>query len=173
MEKIERVDWIKDLVTTEQKIEETGIVELGSSVDTQRILVHESLQFLLNLKAEFYEAANIFNELKTSPLGKVKIYGIAQTHADFMLFRNGYKMLFTIKGPGVLSIRMNFIGNNFMPTQGADLQQASKNVIEESLIEAKLGPFNEVLWTFKGQAFKTAFLVRHYLTLFIKESGTQ
>ena len=169
---MEKIDWINELIKTEQRAEETGQVDLGSQ-DTQRILVHQTLQFLLQLKTEFFDAANLFNELKTTPLGRVKIYGVAQTHADFMLFRNGYKMLFTIKAPGAISIRMNFIGTNYIPTPGVtDIQQVSSNILDENLIEAKMGAFGEVLWTFHGQPFKTEYLIRHYLSLFIKESGT-
>lgn len=171
VEKIEKVDWIKAIINAEQKVEDTGIIDLSPHDDQQRILAHETLQFLLNLKIEFYDAANIYNELKTSPLGRVKVYGVAHTHADFMLFRNGYKMLFTIKAPGIVSIRMNFIGANVVPSPGPmETHHATTNVMEESQLEAQLGPFNEVIWTYKGRPFQSHHLVRYYLSLFLKES---
>ena len=43
--------------------------------------------------------------------------------------------------------------------------------MDEELFEAKWGAFEEVLWSFKGQPFKIQYLVRHYLTLFIKDSS--
>lgn len=172
MEK-EKVDWIKGLVASEQKVEDTGIIDLNPHDDQQRILASETLQFLLNLKVEFYDAANIFNELKTSPLGRVKVYGVAHTHADFMLFRNGYKMLFTIKAPGVISIRMNFVGGNLISAGPLETTTTATHVMDETLLEAQLGPFNEVSWTYKGQAFQSANLVRHYLSLFLRQSVGQ
>ena len=39
------------------------------------------------------------------------------------------------------------------------------------MFEAKWGAFEEVLWSYKGQPFKSVFLVRHYMTLFIKDSA--
>ncbi|MEK6774947.1 MAG: hypothetical protein AABY64_13480 [Bdellovibrionota bacterium] len=176
MEKIEekqfeKTNWIKELVNAEQKVEDTGMIDLNPHVDQQRVLAHETLQYLLNLKVEFYDASNIYNELKTSPLGRVKVYGVAHTHADFMLFRNGYKMLFTLKAPGLISIRMNFIGANMIPTPGTmEQNQNSTKVMEEVLLEAQLGPFNEVTWTYQSRAFNTMNLVRHYLSLFLRES---
>ena len=35
----------------------------------------------------------------------------------------------------------------------------------------QIGPFNEVVWTMKGQKINSAFLVKHYLTEFIKNSA--
>ncbi len=171
---MEKVDWIKALVSSEQKVEDTGIIDLSPHDDQQRVLAIESLQFLLNLKIEFYDAANIFNELKTSPLGRVKVYGVAHTHADFMLFRNGYKMLFTIKAPGVISIRMNFIGGNLVsPGPLENTSSSATNVMDETVLEAQLGPFNEVIWTYQGKAFQSSNLVRHYMSFFLRQSVGQ
>ncbi len=166
------LSWVEELIKAEQKTEETGIVELGPHFDQQRILIHETLEMMMQLKTAFFDATQVFNDLKTSPLGKVKLYGIAQTHADFMLFRNGYKMIFSIKAPGVISLRMNFIGANFVPTPGMDSSGSMTQVMEESLIEAIRGPFGEVAWTFQKQNFNLSYLVRHFLCFFIKESGT-
>lgn len=165
-------NWIEELVKAEQKMEETGIVDLGTQFDQQRILIHDTLDLMMKLKTAFYDASQTFNDLKTSPLGKVKLYGIAQTHADFMLFRNGYKMIFAIKNPGVISLRMNFIGANYIPNPSVDASQSMTQVMEEHLIEAVRGPFGEVAWTYQKQNFNLSYLVRHFLSFFIKESGT-
>jgi hypothetical protein len=165
------LSWVEELVTAEQKAEETGIVDLGPNFDQQRILIHETVEMMMKLKTGFFDATQVFNDLKSSPLGKVKLYGIAQTHADFMLFRNGYKMIFSIKSPGVISLRMNFIGASFIPTQGSDSTSAMTQVMDESLIEATRGPFGEVAWVYKKQGFNLSYLVRHFLCFFIKESG--
>src|SRR5262245_54239455 len=98
MEKsFDRLNWVRELVKAEEQMEETGIVDMSVGIEDQRFLVRESVQFLLLLKNEFIDATNAFNQLKTSPLGRIKVYGIAKTEADFMLFRNGFKMIFTLK----------------------------------------------------------------------------
>jgi len=161
--------WIRELVSADEQLEKSVMIDMNLGLDTQRILVNESIQFLLRLKNDFAEAAASFNELKPSVLGRIKVYGIAKTHADFMLFRNGYKMIFSIKAAGVISMRFHYVGNTAIPQP-----QAKENVtivMEEEMLEAKWGAFEEVLWSYKGQPFKSQFLVRHYMTLFIKDSA--
>lgn len=161
--------WIRELVSADEQLEKSVMIDMNLGLDTQRILVNESIQFLLRIKNEFAEAAAGFNELKPSVLGRIKVYGIAKTHADFMLFRNGYKMIFSIKSAGVISIRFHFVGNMAIPQPQA--QEQVTIVMDEELIEAKWGAFEEVLWTYKSQPFKAAYLIRHYLTIFIKDSA--
>ena len=161
--------WVRELVSADEQLEKSVMIDMNLGLDTQRILVNESIQFLLQLKADFAEACAQFNELKPSVLGRIKIYGIAKTHADFMLFRNGYKMIFSIKSAGVVSIRFHYVGNMSIPQPQAKEQVTI--VMDEELIESKWGAFEEVLWSYKGQSFQPQYLVRHYLTLFIKDSA--
>lgn len=171
---MEKISWIKELVKAEQQMEESGLVDMGFGFDPERVLVTESIQFLLNLKTEFVDASTTFNELKPSALGRIKIYGIAKTHADFMLFRNGFKMIFALKSPGQISVRFNFIGTNYIPTPGAaepHTPAANANVMDENIVEAKWAAFEELIWTFRGEPMKLEYMVRHYLTQFIRESA--
>ncbi len=169
---MEKIGWIKELVKAEQQMEESGMVDMTFGFDSERVLVEESIQFLLALKTEFVDSSVSFNELKPSALGRIKIYGIAKTHADFMLFRNGFKMIFSLKAPGQISIRFNFIGTNFIPAPGTpEAAQTTTNVMDEHIVEAKWGAFGELIWTHQGLPIKMAYMIRHYLTLFIKESS--
>ena len=162
--------WIRELVSADEQLEKSVMLDMNLGLDTQRILVNESIQFLLKLKNDFAEAAAQFNELKPSVLGRIKIYGIAKTHADFMIFRNGYKMIFSIKSAGVISVRFHFVGNMAIPQPNAAGEKVTI-VMDEELIEAKWGAFEEVLWAYKGQSFQIPYLVRHYLTVFVKDSA--
>lgn len=165
----ENKTWIRELVSADEQIEKSVMIDMNLGLDTQRILVNETIAFLLRLKTDFAEAAANFNELKPSALGRIKIYGIAKTHADFMLFRNGYKMIFSIKNAGLIGIRFHYVGNMAIPQP-----QQKENitiVMEEQLLESKWGAFEEVLWAYKGLSFKPEFLIRHYMTSFIKESS--
>ncbi len=168
----ERLNWIKDLVKSEQRMEETGVVDMSIGFDNDQILAHETLHFLQLLKNEMIESSNAFNELKSSPLGRIKIYGIAKTQADFMLFRNGYKMIFSMKSPGVISIRFNFLGpNQYMPSTATNSGQAATQLMEEHLIIAKRGPFKELQWTFLDQKVEFDAMVRYHISLFVRESA--
>lgn len=171
---MEKISWIKELVKAEQQMEESGLVDMSFGFDPERVLVTETIQFLLALKTEFVDASASFNELKPSALGRIKIYGIAKTHADFMLFRNGFKMIFSLKAPGQISVRFNFIGTNYIPTPGSPTDSApaaNANVMDENVVEARWAAFEELIWTYKGQPVKLEYMVRHYLTQFIRESS--
>lgn len=161
--------WIRELVSADEQIEKSVMIDMNLGLDTQRILVNETISYLLRLKSDFAESAANFNELKPSALGRIKVYGIAKTHADFMLFRNGYKMIFSIKNAGLISIRFHYVGAMAIP-QPTQKENVTI-VMDEQLLEAKWGPFEEVMWTYKGLNFKSEYLVRHYLTAFIKESA--
>ena len=78
-------------------------------------------------------------------------------------------MIFSIKSAGVVSIRFHYVGNMSIPQPQAKEQVTI--VMDEELIESKWGAFEEVLWSYKGQNFQPQYLVRHYLTLFIKDSA--
>jgi len=182
---MERLNWIRDLVKSEERMEETGVVDMSIGFDNDKTLALETMNFLEKLKNEMIDAANSFNELKASPLGRIKIYGIAKTQADFMLFRNGYKMIFSFRQPGTVSIRFNFLGpNQYLPSQmpniienGSGAQamspaaSASGQLMEENLVIARRGPFQELQWTFQDQKIDFTSMVKYHLTLFIRESA--
>lgn len=170
---IDRMNWLRDLVKAEDQMEESGVVDFRIGFENDQFLFNESISFLLQLKHQFAEASNYFNELKHSAVGRIKIYGIAKTHADFMLFRNGYKMIFTLPKPGVISIRFNFLGpSQFVPsTIPSPTQSGAATLMEEHLIEAHAGPFAELVWTYKGSPINADSLVKYHMSLFIRESA--
>lgn len=166
----ERISWIRELVKAEEQMEESGVVDLAAGHTAERVLVLETLNFLNQIKQECIEAASAFNELKASALGRIKIYGIAKTQADFMLFRNGYKMIFSMKQPGAIAIRFNFIGSGTMTAPMMPPTAQPTVQMEEHVIEAKVGPFGDVTWMFQNQPVQLMNVVRHHMTLFVKES---
>lgn len=159
---MEMIHWIKDLVKAEQKMEETGVIDLTAD-ETSVHVEADTIDFLEDLKTCLVEAASAFNQLKGSTLGGVKVYSIAKTRADFMLFRNGFKLIFAMKRPGEIEIYYSTIGS--LP--GSIRQQEQPR----ETIQAKWGAFGELKWTFNGQPLKIDYLVRHYMTRFIKESA--
>ncbi len=167
---MDKVSWIKDLVRAEQQMEETGIVDMSAGFDLESQLMQESTYFLNQLKMDFADSAAAFNDLKSSTIGRIKIYGIAKTHADFMLFRNGYKLIFSLKKPGVISVRFNYINNTPMSPLQNDGAGAMA-LIEEDLLESRWGAFGDLVWTFKGENIKIISVVRYYMTRFIRESA--
>jgi hypothetical protein len=167
-----KLDWVSELVKAEDQMEATGTVDLRLGFESDRYLYEETIKFLNQLKHEFIEAAGAFNQLKSSPLGRIKIYAVAQTQADFMLFRNGYKMIFAMKKPGEISVKFNFLLNALSETQVYTTQSgATKAPFDENVLTAKRGAFGELIWSFENREVRIAPAVRYYLTLFIRESA--
>ena len=168
---MDKLAWIKDLVRAEQKMEESGVVDFGVGFDPQQILMSESIGFLNALKTAFVEAASSFNQLKGSSVGRVKIYGISNTHADFMLFRNGFKLIFSLKEPGVIGIRFHFVGAGFVQVPAASDNGTKVPTGEEDALIARWGAFGDLVWTYQDQTVKPEYLIRYYMTRFIRESA--
>jgi hypothetical protein len=72
-----------------------------------------------------------------------------------MLFRNGYKLIFSLVKSGVIAIRLHYMNTT---------QQ------DNETIEIKWGPFHDIIWVHKGQPIKKENLVRYFLVKFIRES---
>ena len=166
---MDKLQWIKELVRAEQQMEESGIVDFTAGFDPQTSLQPETIDFLTSLKTHFLESANAFNQLKASTLGRIKIYGISKTEADFMIFRNGFKLIFTMRAPGKIAVAFNHLGSSYIPGQEAG--QSAGKTQDEDLLVSKWGAFGDLVWTFQDQEIKPEYLVRHYLSRFIRESA--
>ena len=153
--------WIKELVRSESDTDASRHGTFSEDITpSQSDLAEHSMEFLKQLKTAFTTQFADFNRLKGFS-GSVKIYGIADTEADFMLFRKGHKLVFSLKEPGLIAVQMKFndqILNTTMSGQSADL------------IKGEWGPFNELKWTYNNQAIDINHLIRYYITYFVKNS---
>ncbi len=179
---MDKIQWIRDLVLSEQQMEESGIVDMKAGFDPEQLLESQSLDFLTDLKAAFVESAAAFNQMKGSTLGQIKIYGISRTKADFMLFRNGYKLIFSLRQAGLIAIGLHTMSSHFIPGPvvaasaepssgspaglGAQQQQP-----QEETLKARWGAFGELKWTYKDHPVNISYLVRYYMTRFVRESA--
>lgn len=168
---IDKLAWIKELVRAEQQMEEKGMIDFDYGFDPAQLLASQSLSFLKLIKESFVEAASSFNQLKGSAVGRVKIYGISNTEADFMLFRNGLKLIFSLKEPGVIGIRYQFVG---APSLGAVANPEAAGATahgDEEFLLARWGAFGELNWTYQDHSLKVDYMVRYFLSKFVRESA--
>lgn len=171
MEKIrEKIDWIKELVRAEAEMEESGMVDFTAGFDPERELNNATTDFMNDLKTAFVESASTFNQLKASAVGRIKVYGISNTQADFMLFRNGFKLIFSVLRPGRVLVKFMHIGNSVIPGATAG-EPADRDLAGEDVLESKWGAFGDLLWVYRDHEVKLDNLVRYYMTRFIKESA--
>lgn len=162
--------WLKELVRFEQDLEESGMVDFSAGFDPNKELIIQSVRFMNQIKEEFVDAAATFNELKGGAVGGIKIYGISNTQADFMLFRNGYKLIFELDEPGKVCIRARHQGVSIVPGTEAAHNTTDTYAKEDDELIATWGPFGEVRWTYKKQAINLEFLIRYYISKFVRES---
>jgi hypothetical protein len=166
---MEKLHWIKELVLAEQQMEESGVVDFTAGFDPQVLLETQTLEFMNAMKSSFVEVASAFNQLKPSSLGHIKIYGISKTKADFMLFRNGYKLILSVRQPGLIGIRLHTLSSTYMPGAGASSEDQVDQGSEDYL-KARWGAFGELNWTYKDHSVNTEYMVRYYTTRFLRES---
>ncbi len=160
------LDWIKDLILAEQQMEDAGVINL-SAVDPEAHLGEQTLEFLRDIKASMIEVSATFNQLKGSSVGTLKIYGISNTKADFMLFRNGYKLIFSMRRAGEIEVYNSLMTSHFLAASSEPEMKSA----DRDTIRAHWGAFGELQWHNKNLPVKIDYLVRHYLTRFIRESA--
>jgi hypothetical protein len=176
---ISKYDWIHELIRTEEQIEETGVVDFDSHNDPDRAMIGAALTLLAQLRSGFNDAVEVFNEYKQSTASKIKVYSIAKTHADFMLFRNGFKLVFSLKQPGVISIRTHFMNPALPSVSSMNLlgSTVTNNLTapqfrgEEELLEMIWGPFNETIWTYKKHPVKVESVIKYFLSKFVRDTS--
>jgi hypothetical protein len=162
---LDKLSWIKELVAAEQQMEDAGIVDMTAGFDHDRQLDDATIDFLNDLKVCFIEAASAFNQLKGSTLGHIRIYGISKTKADFMLFRNGYKLIFSMRHGGLIAISYGAAVTQFIPGQ------MRQEEIAQDVLKAELGAFGQLNWTYDNRTVQMDYLVRYYVSRFVRDSA--
>ncbi len=159
------MSWVKELVRFEREMEESGMIDFSAGFDPDTEIRLQSVEFMRKLKEDFVDYASSFNEMRGGNLGRIKIYGISNTPCDFMLFRNGYKLIFSLVAAGKIAIRSR---HQTDMTPGAMVGQTPES---DDYIVAQWGAFGELKWTFQNQALNPEFLVRFHLSRFVRESA--
>lgn len=162
---VDKLSWIKELVAAEQQMEDAGIVDMTAGYDPDRQLEEATLDFLNDLKLAFVEAASAFNQLKGSSLGHIRIYGISKTKSDFMLFRNGYKLIFSMRHAGIVSVSYSAAVTGFVPGQ-AKIDDGAQDILK-----ADWGAFGQLNWTFEERPIQLDYLIRYYMSRFVRDSA--
>ena len=164
---MEKLSWIKELVVAEQQMEDAGVVDMEAGFDPNRQVDEATYDFITDLKAIFVEAAAAFNQLKASTLGQIRIYGISKTKADFMLFRNGYKLIFTVRQPGTIVVSYSSAVAQYVP--GSPVKPDEGKAAD--LLRASWGAFGQLIWTYNDHSINMDYLVRYYMSRFVKDSA--
>ena len=152
--------WAVELASDERRMEAQGTVDFTNSYQKQELLKIRTREYLMTLQECFRSHVELFNESRRSPSHSVHIYKVSKAEGDFMLFRNGVKLVVSGQRAGKIIFAFNqYLGQIFAPSQAP--------IIE---IDATWGPFDQLFWSFKGERVQVLDLVRYFLTEFSKQS---
>jgi hypothetical protein len=171
-----QVGWIHELVRADIHPDAERILQLGRSFDPQQLVEESTIEFLAQLRQHLTEYAKIFNSYAENgtKFQEIKIYSIAQTAADFMMFRNQIKLVIANTAHGVIQISYS---NHIRGTLAVDGQiqsggsapqgqQAAMSPAQELL--AQLGPFHDVQWTYQGEKVNPEKIAKYYFADFAR-----
>lgn len=164
--------WIHDLAKGEIHPEADKILELGKAFDPQQLVEESTMQFLTELREGFARFAKLFNGYSEggSRFSEVKIYSVAQTAADFMVFRNQVKLVVGNAAHGV--IRITF-ARHVPNTVGFPGNANDRKEGQPSDLLAQVGPFRNVYWIFDGQRIAPDEVTKFYFAEFIRATREQ
>jgi hypothetical protein len=160
--------WIHDLARAEIHPDAERLLSLGQSFDPQQLVEESTVDFLTALRDQFNEFARVFNAFSESgaKFQEIKVYSLAQSAADFMVFRNGVKLVVTNSAHGIIQISF---AQHVRGTVAVDGQLSnSQSVGPAQDLLAQVGPFRDVFWTFQGEKVTPEQVARFYFTEFAR-----
>lgn len=170
------MDWVHELAKNELNPEAANIFNTVNQFDPKRIIEESTIEFLEELRELFTAYARVFNSYSENngKFSEMKIYGITNTAADFMLFRNNVKLVFANIAHGIISATFTQHLRDDVAIAGGlsgagktsllDVQKQNQEII------AQIGPFLDVSWTYQGEKVNPERLVKYYFVEFIKAS---
>ena len=173
-------NWLEELANAEVTMEQTGQIDAFGHLQEEKILEDHTFSYLNELRTLFQNYASHFNQTRKDSRQTIKVYGIANTKSDFLVFRNSLKLVVTVSKPGQIEVSFHTLsGGLYAPlrkkaSHGKGKIPRPPGEIESQqgdFIDLELGPFNEAHRTFQNIPITSNALVRYYLTEFIKTSA--
>ncbi|MEW6055438.1 MAG: hypothetical protein AB1540_02400 [Bdellovibrionota bacterium] len=160
------MDWIHELAKNEINPEAANIFNAVNQFDPKQIIEESTIEFLESLRELFTTYARVFNSYSegNNKFSDMKIYGITNTAADFMLFRNNVKLVFANTAHGIINSTFTQHVRDDLSVDGTKSLKQSQDIL------AQMGPFMDVSWTYQGEKVNPQRLVKYYFVEFIRAS---
>lgn len=161
--------WIHELARGEIHPDAEKLLGLGGSYDPHQLVEESTVDFLMELRERFNEYLRLFNTYSenNTRFQEVKIYSVAQTAADFMMFRNQIKLVVANTAHGTIQlsfsqhVRGTFAVDGQLPAQSSEVGQAQEML-------AQIGPFRDIYWTFQGEKVTADQIAKFYFIEFVR-----
>lgn len=163
--------WIHELARAEIHPDAERLLQLGRGFDPQQLVEESTIDFLGELREFFTEYARVFNAFAENgaKFQEVKVYSVAQTAADFMIFRNQVKLVVSNSAHGVIQISFAQHVRGTISVDGQMIQapqQGGGSQTQDLL--AQVGPFRDVFWTFQGEKVTPEQVAKFYFSEFAR-----
>lgn len=167
--------WIHELARGEVNPELEAVAGRAGPMDPQQLVEESAIEFLTDLREQMTQHARSFNSYseQANRFQEVKIYTLANSAADFMLFRNQVRLIFANTAHGVIQISFS----QHQRSTGAPELQASvgatgpQGAMAELL--AQVSPFRDVYWTYQGEKVTVDQVAKFYFTEFCRSTRDQ
>jgi hypothetical protein len=172
--------WIHELAHSELLPEAEKLLQKNYSFDPQQLIEESTIQFLTELKASFDSSIKLFNGYSegNTRFQEIKLYSSAQKVADFMLFRNQVKLIFSNTAHGIIQITFSHhlragmgVDGQTQRLQPSSPLSSSSPLSQELLAQellAQIGPFRDVFWTYQGEKITPDQVAKFYLIEFCR-----
>lgn len=167
--------WIHEIARAELHPDAEKLLQLDRVLDPQQLVEEETVEFMTELRESFSEIAHVFNSYSENgtKYPEIKIYSIAQTPSDFMLFRNQIKLLISNPAHGVIQIsfaqhQRNTFSVNGQVQQNASDDRSSPGLGQSQDLLVQIGPFRDIYFTFQGERVTPEQISKFYFGEFVK-----
>lgn len=166
--------WIHELARGEVHPDADRLLQLGRSFDPQQLVEESTIDFLTALRDYFDEYTRIFNGYSETGtrFHEVKIYSLAQSAADFMIFRNQVKLIVSNSAHGIIQLAFAKHVRGNISVDGRYTQSAESlglpGLDQSQELVAQIGPFRDVFWTFQGEKVTAEQVAKFYFAEFVR-----
>ncbi len=157
--------WIHELARAEASPEAEALYQISQAQAPGQAIEESTVDFLTDLRAFFQEYVRIFNSLSEAgkKFSEIKIFNLTQGAADFMLYRNGIKLIVANTSQGV--IQMSYDKHAITGAPASDI-----NTPQGQEILAQLGAFGAVHWMYRSEKVETEQVAKHFFAEFIRST---
>lgn len=164
--------WLHELARAEIHPDAEKLLQLGGSFDPQQLVEESTIDFLTELREHFTEFTKVFNAYSDSGVKfqDIKVYSIAQTAADFMMFRNQIKLVVSNAAHGVIQISFAQHVRGTFAVNGETISrpESSAPQVQSNELLAQVGPFRDIWWTFQGERVEAEQVAKFYFAEFAR-----
>jgi len=166
---IDSSGWIHDLTRAEISPEAEALYHLNRSGTPEQAIEESTVDYLTDLRAYFQEFVRSFNSFSETgkKFAEIKIFNLTQGAADFMLYRNGIKLIVANTAHGVIQFSYD---QHMNASPVAKVEPGVPNAEE---ILAQMGAFGAIRWTYRSEKVECDQVSKHFFAEFVRASREQ